>query len=55
MDYEIGPWPQDHGEFTPYVTALDALAHLGPAAATALRSKTLHWHEAVERRRKTQG
>lgn len=52
MDYAVGPWPQDHGGFTPYVTALDALAHLGPAAATALRSTTLHWSDALERHRR---
>lgn len=52
MDYAVGPWPQDHGEFTPYVTALDALAALGPAAATALHSTTLHWSDARERHRR---
>lgn len=52
MEYAVGPWPQDHGAFTPYVTALDALAHLGPAAATALHSTTLHWSDALERHRR---
>jgi hypothetical protein len=52
MDYAVGPWPQDHGEFTPFVTALDALAHLGPAGATALHSTTLHWSDALERHRR---
>jgi hypothetical protein len=52
MDYSLGPWPQDYGEFTPFVTALDALAHLGPEAATALHSTTLHWSEALERHRR---
>jgi len=52
MDYSVGPWPQDHGEFTPFVTALDALAHLGPEAATALHSTTLHWSDALERDRR---
>ena len=52
MDYSVGPWPQDHGEFTPYVTALDALAALGPVAATALHSTTLHWSDALERHRR---
>jgi hypothetical protein len=52
MEYSLGPWPQDHGGFTPFVTALDALAHLGPAAATALHSTTLHWSDALERHRR---
>jgi hypothetical protein len=52
MDYSVGPWPQDHGAFTPYVTALDALAHLGPAAATVLHSTSLSWSDACERHRR---
>lgn len=52
MDYSVGPWPQDHGDFTPFVTALDALAALGPHAATALHSTTLHWSDALERHRR---
>jgi hypothetical protein len=51
MDYSIGPWAQNHGEFTPFVTALDTLACLGPLAATALHSSTIHWREAIERHR----
>jgi len=52
MDYSVGPWPQDHGGFTPFVTALDPLASLGPTAATALHSTTLHWSDALERHRR---
>ncbi len=52
MDYVVGPWTQGHGDFTPFVTALDALAHLGPAAVTALHSTTLNWSDALERHRR---
>jgi hypothetical protein len=48
MNYCVGPWDQLHGDFTPYVTGLDVLAHLGPNAATALNSTTLNWREALE-------
>lgn len=29
MNYQIGPYPQLHGEFTPYVSALDLIANCG--------------------------
>ena len=48
MNYCIGPWGQHCGDFTPYVTALDALAYLGPNASSALNSTTLNWREALE-------
>ncbi len=48
MDYAKQPYAQRHGEFTPFVSALDALASLGPAAARALLvSKTVSWKEAA--------
>lgn len=52
MDYEFIPWPQLHGSFTPYVSALDVLANLGPDSASVLQSNTIHWSDALERHRK---
>jgi hypothetical protein len=52
MDYDFTPWPQLHGIFTPYVTALDVLANLGPDSASILQSNTIHWSNALERHRK---
>lgn len=44
MDYRPDPWPQLHGEFTPYVTALDLLAAVTPSeAASHLRPASLDW------------
>lgn len=44
MDYAVRPWPQDHGAFTPYVTALDLIAHV-PAVdrAAHLVPRTVDW------------
>lgn len=46
MDYSLMEYTQIHGTFTPYVTALDAVAHLGTNARHNLKSKTKHWREA---------
>ncbi len=44
MDYRPEPWPQGHGDFTPYVTGLDLLAALTPSAAvTHLCPASLDW------------
>jgi hypothetical protein len=43
MDYACRPYAQLHGEFTPYVSALDALANLGSAAASVLSPRTVGW------------
>ena len=48
LDYKIEPYPQKGDDFTPYVSALDAIAHCGPKAASHLASKTLSWREYVE-------
>jgi hypothetical protein len=43
MDYEKRPYPQLHGEFTPYVSALDLLANLGPEGCTQIASVASSW------------
>lgn len=43
MDYSCRPYPQQHGEFTPYVTSLDLLANTGPEAASHLDPRTVDW------------
>lgn len=44
MDYRCTPYPQLHGEFTPYVTLLDLLFNVGPAAAPGfLDSAAVPW------------
>ena len=43
--YATQPWPQLHGPFTPFVTALDLLANAGPAGRACIVSETIHWKE----------
>lgn len=49
MRYEIGEYEQVFPPFTPYVTALDAIAHLGSAAIDVFNSSTVDWRQALER------
>jgi hypothetical protein len=50
MDYKMHPWPQDGGDFTPYVTSLDLIAAVGGAASAHLQPATLEWREFLARR-----
>jgi hypothetical protein len=50
MDYDLSPYPQRHGAFEPYVTALDTLANLGPAAGAHVSARTVPWREMLARR-----
>jgi WbqC-like protein family len=50
MDYDLSPYPQLHGPFEPYVTALDVLANTGAEAAAHVRGRTVPWREMVARR-----
>jgi hypothetical protein len=50
MDYDLSPYPQLHGPFVPYVTALDVLANTGSAAAAHLGGTTVPWREMRARR-----
>lgn len=45
MAYERAPYPQLHGEFTPYVTALDLVANCGVDGAKVIHSGTVDWRE----------
>lgn len=54
MAYDVAPWPQFHGEFTPFVTILDAMAHLGKSAANHLGGATIGWREFVHERGKAE-
>jgi hypothetical protein len=55
MEYDLSPYPQQHGAFEPYVTALDLLANTGPEAAAHVSARTLPWREMVARRAATAG
>jgi len=47
MQYEKKPYPQLHGEFTPFVSVLDLIANVGRSGKDWLRSGTCHWREFV--------
>ncbi len=43
MAYRLSPYPQRHGEFTPYVTGLDLVANCGRDGARHICSGTAPW------------
>jgi hypothetical protein len=46
MDYALKPYPQLHGEFTPYVSIIDMLFCIGiEATAAAIQSKQVYWKD----------
>jgi hypothetical protein len=55
MDYDHTPYPQLHGAFEPYVTALDVLANTGSAACAHVNARTVPWREMVARHASAEG
>lgn len=47
VDYQLRPYPQLHGAFTPYVSALDLVANVGRRGALVMVSGTVPWREFV--------
>ncbi len=45
MKYKRTSYPQLHGEFTPYVTALDLVANCGKGGARKIHSNSVNWKE----------
>jgi len=45
MQYRCIPYPQLHGDFTPYVTALDLVANCGKDGARVIQSESINWKE----------
>jgi hypothetical protein len=45
MNYLREPYSQQHGAFTPHVTALDLVANCGKAGASVIRSSTVDWRQ----------
>lgn len=51
MGYEFLPWPQQHGDFSPYVTSLDLIANVPPEHRTThLSRKTVPWRDFLAAR-----
>ena len=47
MNYRQLPYPQSHGEFTPFVSGLDLVAHCGRDGVRYVCSDTVNWKEFV--------
>lgn len=45
MDYLKLPYPQLHGEFTPYVSILDLIANTGKDGISYIQSGTVYWKD----------
>jgi hypothetical protein len=49
LDYEKRPYPQLHGEFTPFVSILDLIANRGRAGVEVLSSPSIAWRDFLHR------
>ncbi|GAV19743.1 WbqC-like protein family protein [Mariprofundus micogutta] len=47
MDYEMRPYKQLYGEFTPYVSILDLIANLGCDGSSYIASKSIDWKDFI--------
>lgn len=45
MNYQRSAYPQKHGEFVPFVSALDLVANCGRAGARHINSETIDWRD----------
>lgn len=48
MQYKRTPYPQLHGDFTPYVTALDLVANCGVKGIKFIQSGAISWREFTQ-------
>lgn len=51
MDYRKTEYPQRHGPFTPFVTALDLVANTGPESISWIDSPSIGWQNMLERKK----
>lgn len=49
IDYALKPYPQLHGDFTPYVSCLDLIANMGRRGEDCICSRTIEWREFLGR------
>jgi hypothetical protein len=50
IEYSKTPYPQLHGAFTPYVSALDLVANAGNGARLAISPKLIPWRQFLSQR-----
>lgn len=48
MQYRLAIYPQQHGDFTPYVSVLDAIANLGPRTTDLITSQAVYWRTFLD-------
>ncbi len=48
MNYTMKEYPQSHGEFTPYVSALDLVAHCGKSGAEYILPQFNQWNYEMQ-------
>ncbi len=51
LDYQKTPYPQLHGDFTPFVSGLDLVANCGRGGVKYIHSPAVDWKEYVNRGR----
>jgi len=47
MKYNCKPYPQLHGDFTPYLTGLDLVANCGREGRNVIQSETINWRDFI--------
>lgn len=47
MKYQMQPYQQLHGDFTPYVSGLDLVANCGQDGARVIRSDSVYWKKFI--------
>jgi hypothetical protein len=45
MNYKKLPYEQSHGFFTPYVSSLDLVAHMGKRGLNYISSNAVNWRD----------
>jgi hypothetical protein len=45
MKYNMTPYPQLHGDFTPYISALDLVANCGKEGVYVIKSNSIYWKD----------
>jgi hypothetical protein len=48
LDYRKAPYPQLHGPFTPFVSALDLIANCGTEGRDVIASGTIYWKDFIK-------
>lgn len=51
MDYARTPYRQMHGDFTPYVSALDLIANVGSSGRSFIHPRSIYWKDYLSEHR----